>query len=452
MAIVRSISGLRAQFGSGLTPNLISNYAYSFHKITKPGRIIIGKDGRLGSAWIEKVLIGSFEALGRDVEILGTVPTPTVQFFTEKTDAVAGIVITASHNPQDWCGLKFLDENGVFLNQEMNNNLWEILDSQEFNYPDLILGKTIYSNDAIDKHIKDVLDLDIIVKNDTISKIKSKNLKVVVDAVNSSGSIIIPQLLEQIGYEVVRINCENNGLFIHTPEPIPDNLEELANRVYQEKADFGLAVDPDADRLVIIDENGEPIGEEKTIVLAAKAVFDFYNNESNLTATVNLSTSRMIEDLAHEYGVKIERSPVGEINVVEKMKSNSSIIGGEGSGGVIFPNSHYGRDSLVGVALLSYIISNSELSLSEICDELPKYEMIKTKYNFDGDFDKLVEESKKIFQDAKLNFEDGLRIDFEDSWVQVRKSNTEPIIRIIAEAKSKELANNLISKISNLLE
>ena len=251
MAIVRSISGLRAQFGSGLTPNLISNYAYSLHKVIKSGKIVIGKDGRLGSEWIEKVLIGTFESLGRDLEILGTVPTPTVQFVTEKTDAVAGIVITASHNPQDWCGLKFLDENGVFLNQEMNEKLWEVLDSNLFSYPELKLGKTIYSSDVIDRHINSCLDLDIIKNTNVIEKISKRNLKVVVDAVNASGSIIVPKLLEKLNYQVITINCDSSGIFPHTPEPIPANLTELANKVKSEKADFGVAVDPDADRLVL---------------------------------------------------------------------------------------------------------------------------------------------------------------------------------------------------------
>lgn len=447
MAIVRSISGLRAQFGSGLTPELITNYAFSFNEILPTGTIVIGSDGRLGSSWIEKILVGTFEALGRDLEILGVVPTPTVQFMTEKSNAVAGIVITASHNPQDWCGLKFLDENGVFLNQEMNEKMWSVLDSNVFTFPELTLGKTKYSETAIEKHIKSVLDLELIRNSDLINKIKSKNLKVVVDAVNSSGSIIIPKLLEELGFEVIKINCEGNGVFIHTPEPIPDNLEELASNVYSTSSDFGVAVDPDADRLVIIDENGDPIGEEKTIVLASKAIFDYYRESKNLTTTVNLSTSKMIEELAISYGAKVERSPVGEINVVEKMKKNNSIIGGEGSGGVILPMSHYGRDSLVGIALISYLLSNTTKSMSDLCEELPKYEMIKTKFEFSGDFKIISENIKKNFESEKINSEDGIRIDFEDSWVQIRKSNTEPILRIISEAKTKDKAQELINKI-----
>lgn len=451
MAIVRSISGLRAQFGSGLTPELISNYAFSFNEIIPTGTIVIGSDGRLGSSWIEKILVGTFEALGRDLEILGVVPTPTVQFMTEKSNAVAGIVITASHNPQDWCGLKFLDENGVFLNQEMNEKMWSVLDSNKFTFPDLTIGKTKYSENAIEKHVKSVLDLEIVKNSDLINKIKSKKLKVVVDAVNSSGSIIIPKLLDELSFEAIKINCEGNGVFIHTPEPIPDNLEELASKVYSTSSDFGVAVDPDADRLVIIDENGEPIGEEKTIVLASKAIFDYYRETKNLTATVNLSTSKMIEDLAMSYGAKVERSPVGEINVVEKMKKNDSIIGGEGSGGVILPMSHYGRDSLVGIALISYLLSNTTKSMSELCDELPKYEMIKTKFEFSGDFEIISENIKRNFKSEKINSEDGIRIDFEDSWVQIRKSNTEPIIRIISEAKTKDKAQELINKISTFI-
>lgn len=451
MAIIRSISGLRAQFGSGLTPQLICDYAFAYSKVMPSGKIVIGKDGRLGSAWIERCLIGAFESVGRELIILGMVPTPTVQFFTEKTDAIGGIVITASHNPQDWCGLKFLDGNGVFLNQSLNEELWKVLDAGNYVYPELVNSKLNFEDNPIKKHIDDVLNLDIIKDNDTINKIKAKKKKVVVDAVNCSGSIIIPELLEMLGYNVVKLFCDGNGVFLHTPEPIPENLEKLSEEVHNNEADFGIAIDPDADRLVIIDENGEPIGEEKTIVLAAKAVFDYYKNKKELTATVNLSSSRMIEDLAIEYGAKIERSAVGEINVVEKMKLNNSIIGGEGSGGVIFPDSHYGRDSLVGVALLSYVLSNTDLTMSELAESLPSYEIVKTKFTFDKDFVGLVSSVKKEFQGSKFNTEDGIRVDFEKSWVQVRRSNTEPIIRIIAEAKSKDECNELISRISSLL-
>ena len=451
MAIVRSISGLRAQFGSGLTPSLISNYAYAFHNIIKDGTIIIGKDGRLGSDWIEKVLVGTFESLGRDLKIIGTAPTPTVQFITEKSDAVAGIVITASHNPQDWCGLKFLDENGVFLNQSENEKLWSILDANQFNFPPLKLGKTIYFNEAIDLHIDSILNLRLIKESNTIEKLKNKNLKVVVDAVNASGSVIVPRLLEKFGYEVIELFCDNTGVFPHTPEPLPVNLTLLAEAVKQNNADFGVAVDPDADRLVLIDENGLPIGEEKTIVLAAKAVFEFNKNSENLVATVNLSTSNMISDLAKIYNAKVEHSPVGEINVVQKMKANNSIIGGEGSGGVILPEAHYGRDSLVGLALLSYLLSNTTKTLSEICNEFAKYEMLKTKMDFSGDFDNIKSKVIDKFTNENINFEDGIRIDFEKSWVQIRKSNTEPIIRIIAEAKSIEESQNLIDQIATLI-
>lgn len=451
MAIIRSISGLRAQFGSGLTPQLISNYAFSYHKVMPEGKIVIGKDGRLGSGWIEKCLIGTLESLGRDLVILGSVPTPTVQFFAEKTDAIGGIVITASHNPQDWCGLKFLDENGVFLNQNKNEELWKVLDRGDYQFPDLVISKNEYLESGLDTHIDSVLSLDIIKLNGTINKIKSKKLKVVVDAVNCSGSVIIPKLLRKLGFEVIELFCEGNGVFIHTPEPIPENLEKLCEEVYNQGADFGVAIDPDADRLVIIDENGEPIGEEKTVVFAIKAVFDFYKGKKELVATVNLSSSRMAEDIALEYGGKVERSAVGEINVVEKMKSNSSIIGGEGSGGVILPDSHFGRDSLVGIGLLCYVISNSDKTMSELCSEFPSYEIVKTKFTFDKDFAELEEKVKSEFNEGSFNFEDGVRVDFSKSWVQVRRSNTEPIIRIIAEAESKNECNDLISRISNLL-
>ncbi|MCK5741454.1 MAG: phosphoglucosamine mutase, partial [Chlorobi bacterium] len=296
-----------------------------------------------------------------------------------------------------------------------------------------------------DQHIEAIINSPIFSESDTIAKLKDRKLKIVVDAVNASGSIVVPTLLRKLGCEVIELFCDASGIFPHTPEPLPINLTELAAAVKEHKADLGIAVDPDADRLVLIDENGVPIGEELTITLAAEAALSSKDalGKYDAVVTVNYSTTRTVEDIAAKYGAVVKRSAVGEINVVRKMKEVNALVGGEGSGGVILPACHYGRDSLVGCALILHLLAQRDSSLSEICADLPKYAMLKLKRQFSGQLDELIDQVIEAFPDGKATRDDGIKIDFEKSWVQLRASNTEPIVRIIAEAPTKKEAKEL---------
>ena len=341
MPFINSISGLRATLGDSLLPNVISNYIAAFDKVLPKGKVVVGRDGRPSGKWIEQIVVATFTACGRDTISIGIVPTPTVQLSVESAkDVVAGISITASHNPKEWNGLKFINEEGVFCDLIENSKIWDAEKFGNFNFiQNQEFGEQIYDDSAIDKHIQKVLDIPLI-KEGRIDKIISKKYKVVVDAVNASGSVAIPKLLKKLGCEVVELFCNENGLFPHTPEPIPKNLTLLAEEVKKQKADLGIAVDPDADRLVLIDGNGKPIGEEKTIVLAIESVLSnmnlFLSDGFEPIVVVNQSTTKMVEDIASKYNVKVERSSVGEINVVKTMKKrrprNLLIVGGTGSG------------------------------------------------------------------------------------------------------------------------
>jgi phosphomannomutase len=455
MPIIRSISGLRATLSDFLTPEVISKYVLSFSYLLPEGPIVVGRDGRPSGQWIEQVIVGSLISAGREVFILGTAPTPTVQLMTELSEAVGGIAITASHNPKEWNGLKFIDSNGVFLDIDANSKLWEHYDNFKFLPPSSdIYYKSVSMMNAIDDHIDNILTIPVVSNGSFIQKLADKRYKVVVDAVNASGSVAIPLLLRKLGCQVIPLHCDGSGVFPHAPEPLTENLIELAQAVKNNKADLGIAVDPDADRLVLIDENGEAIGEEKTICLAIEAVlsnFSAFEIGVEPSVVVNLSTTRLAKDIADKYLAKFHRSPVGEINVIKKMIEVDAVVGGEGSGGVILPTCHYGRDSLVGTALILFLMVKRNQTLSQIVDSMPKYHMIKYKQNFSGSFAELIEKAKAEFPEAEINLEDGIRIDFAKSWVQMRTSNTEPIIRIIAEAPELSEAQNLIHKLKSLI-
>lgn len=500
MPIIRSISGLRATISDGsLSEQLLINYASAFHKFCGEGIIIIGRDGRPSGKEIEKILFLAFSHLGREVKFIGMVPSPTVQLITELEKAAGGISITASHNPDDWNGLKFINSKGIFLDEIENAGLWELLEEfEKENQIPAFAAKRVESPSPIgegfrersekigtptatsfqegemhnsfaeaqnespiyiqnnqethQKHIDTILKLPYL--SNSIGFLKEKKLKVVVDAVNASGSVIVPALLEQLGCNVIRLYCDSTGIFPHLPEPLPINLTELAKAVRNENADIGISVDPDADRLVLIDETGEPIGEENTIVLAVQSVMSYVVENHlgmDLTAVVNHSTSQGVEFIAGKYGGRVERSSVGEINVVKKMIATGAIIGGEGSGGVILPECHYGRDSLVGIALILSLLSRTGKSLRQLRNEIPNYQIIKEKFNFEGDFTSLSERVKKVFENCKIIEEDGLKFIFPDAWIQVRKSNTEPIVRIIAEGEDINYIKSLINKIREAL-
>lgn len=455
MPFIRSISGLRATLSDGLIPSTLSNYAAGFSSILGDGPIIVGNDGRPSGKWIEQIVISTLQACGREVISIGMVPTPTVQLMTEHSNAAGGIAVTASHNPGQWNGLKFLNSSGVFLDADENANLWDCVDNQKFKFSsDNNFPEVVYDNEAIKKHIVRILELPIFTKTEALSNIKKRRFKVVVDAVNASGSFAVVDLLKKFDCEIIKLYCGGTGIFPHTPEPIAENLTDLCSVTFSQEADLGIAVDPDADRLVLIGKDGNPIGEEKTVALATLTVMKFshfFTESANKSVVVNLSTSKMSEDIATKFNAQTFSSSVGEINVVKKMKEVGAIIGGEGSGGVILPACHYGRDSLVGIALILTLLAENGTDLILESNNLPQYEMIKMKKEFTGEITNIIQKFVLEFADGSPIHQDGLKINFVDSWIQIRASNTEPIIRVIAEAKTKEAAENLANRALKLI-
>ncbi len=448
MPLIRSISGLRATLDNSLPTETVVLYATAFEQYLPSGEIIIGRDGRPSGKWIEELIAKTLQDRGRTVHLLGIVPTPTVQLIVEHTpNAVGGISITASHNPSEWNGMKFMGGDGVFLDAAENQSFWNIADGNNSIKNNGQKGGIIIKTDGIKQHIKRLLDIPLF-SEEILASIRIRKYKVVVDAVNAGGSVAVPQLLEMLGCTVVRLFCDGTGEFPHTPEPLPQNLTALAGAVRIHNADIGIAVDPDADRLVLVNERGDTISEEKTIVLAAQTVLESIDMlpEYSRSIAINLSTSRMIEDLAHEYGVTVNRTPVGEVNVVRNLQAHNGIFGGEGSGGVILPACHYGRDSLVGIALVLKLMASGNRKLSELSDALPSYEMLKTKINFSGDFEEFSGKLQVSFPESTVTLGDGVRFDIGKSWVHIRSSNTEPIVRIIAEAATAGEAELLIER------
>lgn len=447
MPIIRSISGLRATISDGcLSTELITDYIFALTNCIPISQIVIGRDGRPSGKWIEDAIIKLLTSLGWDVCSLGIVPTPTVQLITENNKAACGIVITASHNPADWNGLKFINQKGVFFDENENTQLWQFLDNKVS--PKKIannIGKIEFVTNAIDYHINKIIELPI------FEKMKHNSLLATVDAVNSSGSVAVVQLLEKLGCSINPLYCNETGEFPHTPEPLPENLGDLCEAVRESNSEIGIAVDPDADRLVLIDEQGNPIGEENTIVLTVLSVLEHSTNPSEISIVVNHSTTQSVEEIATKYGAKVYRSAVGEINVVKKMQSIDAIIGGEGSGGVIYAPLHYGRDSLIGITLVLGLMRKLNKKISELKQSIPLNVMVKTKMPFTGDFAQLSEKIRLEYKDIEMNTEDGIKMIFENSWVQIRKSNTEPIIRIIAEAKTRKIAEDLIKNLENII-
>lgn len=442
-----SISGIRGVVGESLTPETIVKYSAAFAEYCNYGTIVVGRDGRITGKLISDIVGSTLLQMGCNVISIGICPTPTVGLAIEKLHAAGGIAITASHNPMIWNGLKFIGSSGMFLNGEENKQFWSLADKGNFKYTSWNKqGKLTENPEFIDYHINTILNLPSINKD----QIKKRKLKVVVDCVNAAGGIIAPKLLRELGCDVVELSCDVSGIFSHTPEPIPENLTDLCDRVVKEKADLGIAVDPDVDRLVLITEEGKPFVEEYSIVSATKFVLDSEKKlgRTNHSVVVNLSTTRAVEDVAAEYGATVHRTPVGEINVASKMKELNSVIGGEGSGGVILPEVHLGRDAIVGIGLFLQLLTNFGGKASELKASLPQYEIVKNKIELgslqpDAILKKLHEKYSKT---EKTNFDDGLKIDFPNSWVHLRKSNTEPIIRIIAEAKTKEEASTLVDR------
>ena len=437
MKLITSISGIRGIYGKTLTNSIASSYVESFSVLQSSGKILLAQDSRPHGKEIYKSACDILTKLGRDVISCGIIPTPTAQYIIKKEKLAGGIVITASHNPIEWNGLKFLDNDGCFLNADKMNKVLSKDSKSSINNA----GKIIKSENSYQDHIKNILNLSCI----DINEIKAKKFKVVVDTVNGAAYKALPELLEKLNCNVIKIYCDNDGTFPRGTEPIPSHLEDLSKAVTSNNADIGFATDPDADRLAIVDNHGNPIGEESTLVLALESYLKYYKGSQKVVT--NLSTSMAVDVIAHQYNSTVQRSSVGEINVVEKMKELDSAIGGEGNGGVILEESHLGRDSLVAAAMVLNHLAQSNLPFDKILEDIPRYVMIKDKISLQNDID--LKHIKNLFQTDDITFieDDGLKIVWEDKWIHIRKSNTAPIIRIISEADTFANAKNLINHI-----
>ena len=442
--IIESISGVR-----GTAPEFnsekILNYISAFHSLQPKGVFILGRDTRpSGEIFIEDIAEKLVD-IGRDLINVNVVPTPTVQFMVENTDAVGGIIVTASHNPTEWNGLKFVRNDGTFLLPDECKKLFsrandpeEIsVDEKGLNYPDV---------NAIQKHVINVANLSCIDQN----RIRSRKFKVVVDAVNGAASEALPYMLESLGCEVKKIHCKGNGQFDRPPEPLPENLSDLINAVLDNNADVGFASDPDGDRCAVILNDGRAAGDEYTLVMAADGYLQTVGQSETLVT--NLSTTMALDKLAEKYNSTVTRSAVGEINVVQKMMEMGSNLGGEGNGGVILKEAHLGRDSLVAATMILHRMAMTEKPISHIFDQLPQFVMVKDRLELESiDTDSVYKKARTIFSDAEVNEIDGLKFTWEDRWVHLRSSNTEPIMRIYAEGINKEIAQILVDKVKAII-
>ncbi|HEY9167650.1 MAG TPA: phosphoglucosamine mutase [Candidatus Kryptonia bacterium] len=446
--LIVSISGLRGVVGESLIPETVIKYANAFARFSGGGKIVVGRDGRYHGEMLAEILAGTLAADGCNVVDIGICPTPTVQLAAEHSDAVGGVAVTASHNPAEWNGLKFINGDGVFLDAEENKRLWKFA-GEKPKYAGFKSTGTIEHNDFfLRDHVRRVLAIKAV----DVEAIRKRHFRVVVDCVNAAGSFVVPELLRELGCIVTKLNCDGSGWFPRKPEPIPENLTEVMARVRGEKAHLGIVVDPDVDRLVLITEKGEPFSEEYTIAQATKFVFEKVRAEERI-AVVNLSTTRAVDVIAESLGGKVLRSPVGEINVVKKMKRAGAVVGGEGSGGVILPEVHYGRDALVGIALTLQHLLEFGGTLSALKESLPHFEIVKKRIDLGKKKpEKIIKAIKERYSRFKLNTEDGLKIDAPDFWIHLRKSNTEPIIRVIAEAATRKEAEQHAAEVVKFVE
>ena len=459
MTLIKSISGIRGtiggKVGDNLTPIDVVKFAASYGLWIKEQSnkstysVVIGRDARISGEMIQNLVINTLVAMGINVINLDLSTTPTVEIAVPKENADGGIILTASHNPKQWNALKLLDSKGEFLSSTHSQRVLDIASNDSMNFSDVdSLGKVFTDNSYFDKHIDSVISLSYVNEK----SIRNSNFRVVVDGVNSTGGIVVPMLLERLGVDVIKIHCDPNGNFPHNPEPLKEHLTDLSKKVLETNADFGIAVDPDVDRLTFMDEKGILFGEEYTLVACADYVLNI--NKGNTVS--NMSSTRALKDVTNKYGGSYTASAVGEVNVVESMKKNNAVIGGEGNGGIILPESHYGRDALVGIALFLSLLSEKKISVSELKKTYPLYFMSKKKINLNKDtnVDSILSIIKNNHNDDEINSIDGVKIDFIDSWVHLRKSNTEPIIRIYSEAKSQleadKLAEEFIEKIKSI--
>ena len=454
MTLIKSISGIRGTIGGGVSENLTPIDAVKFgcaygvwlKKNSKKNKlkVVIVRDARISGEMIQNFVQNSLISLGIDVCDLGLSTTPTVELMVTELNADGGIIITASHNPSQWNALKLLDSKGEFLDGIAGNEIVSISENDNYTFSDVYnLGTIKKVDNTMQIHINSVLNLNLV----NTEEIKKNKLKVVVDGVNSTGGIIVPLLLKQLNIEFEAIHCEPTGHFAHNPEPLKKNLLDLSRKVIEIGADLGIAVDPDVDRLVFICENGEIFGEENTLV----ACSDYVLSKTPGFTVSNLSSTRALRDVTEKYGQSYFASAVGEVNVVNKMKECNAVIGGEGNGGVIYPESHYGRDAIVGIGLFLSLLVEKRMKVSELLSTYPKYYMVKEKINLSKEInvDNILKNLASKYSDENINEIDGLKIDFKESWVHLRKSNTEPIIRIYSEAMTENEANRLVDQIKN---
>jgi len=459
MTLIKSISGIRGtiggEVGNALTPLDIVRFTASYasfirNECSSSNTIIIGRDARISGEMVSNIVSGTLMGCGFDVLDVGLSTTPTIEVAVQLHKSAGGIILTASHNPKQWNALKLLNAKGEFLSASDGENILALAENDDFTFNEVDdLGHYTFDDTFNDKHIEEVLKLDLV----DVDLIKSAGFKVVVDAVNSTGGFMVPNLLEKMGVECVKLFCDPNGQFPHNPEPLPENLIDISKLVVNERADFGIVVDPDVDRLAIVCEDGTMFGEEYTLV----AVADYVLGKTPGNTVSNLSSTRALSDITNKHNGSYQASAVGEVNVVEKMKATNSVIGGEGNGGVIYPEMHYGRDALIGIALFLTQLAERKISARELRDSYPNYFISKNKIHLTPEInvDEILSALEDKYMNEKITTIDGLKIDFKESWVHLRRSNTEPIIRIYAESegedKANALAENMINEIKKLI-
>ena len=455
MALVKSISGIRGTIGGrvaeGLSPvdvvRFVAAYATQRKAMLPDNKtIVVGRDARLSGEMVDQLVCGTLVGMGYDVINIGLATTPTTELAVTGLNAAGGIILTASHNPKQWNALKLLNEKGEFLNDIEGKEVLAIAEAEDFNFAEVDdLGK-ITRRDYLEDHVRDVMALKLVDK----AAIEAKNYTVAIDCVNSVGGLAIPAILKALGVKnIIELNCEPTGHFAHNPEPLPQNLTEISNLMREGKADVGFVVDPDVDRLAIICENGDMFGEEYTLV----SVADYVLSKTPGNTVSNMSSTRALSDVTAKHGGSYSASAVGEVNVTTEMKRTNAVIGGEGNGGVIYPASHYGRDALVGIALFLSSLAQKGCKVSELRATFPEYCISKNRIDLtpEIDVDKVLEAVKEKYAGERINDKDGVKIDFADGWVHLRKSNTEPIIRVYSEAATMEEADALAKKVIDVV-
>ena len=456
MTLIKSISGIRGTIGGkpaeGLSPVDVVKFTASYAKFirskTDKKTIVVGRDARISGEMVKNIVCGTLMSMGFDVINIGLATTPGTEMAVAMSGSAGGIILTASHNPKQWNALKLLNDKGEFLNAAEGEEILRIADCDDFSFVDVgSIGHEIFDDRFLQKHIDAVLALKLVDKQ----AIQAVGFSVAIDCVNSVGGIAIPVLLEQLGVKIIhKLYCEPNGQFPHNPEPLPEHLTYISNLIQQVKADVGFVVDPDVDRLAIVCENGAMFGEEYTLV----SIADYILSQTPGNTVSNLSSTRALRDITKKHGQQYMASAVGEINVVEKMKAVGAVIGGEGNGGIIYPEIHYGRDALVGIALFLTQLAKSKLKVSDLRASYPSYSISKNKIELSPtvDMEKLLSEVAEYYNMFDVNTIDGVKIDFPDKWIHLRKSNTEPIIRIYAEAQTMQEADALIAEMNLLVK